>query len=147
MDMSHKKDNHFLGGYGERLALAYVKNQGMRVVAVNYTFHEHRSSSKGTPVHRCNSGQMKNSGSIFGELDIVAIDGACLVFIELKWRGSNRFGSSLEAVTPTKQRKLRRLGEAYIALEKPSQKQFRFDVIGISGTAPYMKLQHVRNAF
>jgi len=41
-----------------------------------------------------------------GEIDIIALDGATLVFIEVRHRRSARYGSAVESVTPTKQQRL-----------------------------------------
>lgn len=77
----------------------------------------------------------------------MARDRDFLVFIEVKWRSNNRFGRPVEAVTLSKQKRLRRLGEAYIAIEKPQFSKVRFDVIGLTGFAPYLQIEHIRNAF
>lgn len=66
-----------------------------------------------------------------GELDIVAREGATLVFVEVKTRQSSGFMDPSAAVDWKKQRKLRRLAEAYITFEKPDFETCRFDVVSV----------------
>ena len=138
--MRTKQDNAFLGNYGERVALQYLHSVGMHIIETNYTLHRQPKSSK-----RKYSPDSK--GTILGEIDIVAQEGDTLVFVEVKWRSNDRFGRPVEAVTQAKQRRLRLLGEAYIIAEKPHFNKARFDVIGIVGFHPYLKVEHIRNAF
>ncbi len=138
--MHTKQDNTFLGNYGERAALQYLRSKGMHIVETNYTVRR-QSKAKGRK-YPANS-----KGSILGEIDIVAKEGDMLVFVEVKWRSNDRFGRPAEAVTLAKQRRLRLLGDAYIAIEKPLFSKARFDVVGIIGFAPYLKIEHIRNAF
>lgn len=73
-----------LGDYGERLAVRYLSDHGMTVVDRNW---------------RC----------VRGELDIVALDGGCLAFVEVKTRSTEAFGAPFEAVTRLKLARLRLL--------------------------------------
>jgi putative endonuclease len=73
-----------VGQRGEAVAAAYLRGQGMRVVARNW---------------RCRH----------GELDLVVLDGADLVAVEVKTRTGLGFGHPAEAVTRAKQARLRRL--------------------------------------
>ncbi len=138
--MHVKKDNTFLGNYGERAALQYLLSVGMHIIGTNYTIHRQPKNLKRK--YTANS-----KGTIWGEIDIIAQDGDTLVFVEVKWRSNDRFGRPVEAVTYAKQRRLRLLGEAYITAEKPHFREARFDVIGIIGFHPYLKIEHIRNAF
>ena len=71
-----------LGFHGERIAAAYLSSSGLRLLDRNW---------------RCRE----------GELDIVARDGDALVFCEVKTRRGVGYGHPVEAVTHTKQRRLR----------------------------------------
>ena len=62
-----------------------------------------------------------------GELDIVAQNEWYLVFVEVKLRRDGRYGAACEAVTPSKQRKLRLAAQFYL-LGHPTGLQPRFDV-------------------
>ena len=61
--------------------------------------------------------------------------GDVVVFCEVKTRGSTRFGSPLEAVTPGKQRRLRRLATRWLHDQRPAGSHFvrvRFDVAAVT---------------
>jgi putative endonuclease len=88
-----------------------------------------------------------------GELDIVALDGGRLVFVEVK---AGREGAALgperpaHAVGPRKQRKLRRLAREWIAERRgPSGVVgYRFDVVGVRfGPDGVADVDHIREAF
>jgi putative endonuclease len=65
-----------------------------------------------------------------GELDLVARRGRELVFVEVKTRRTDRFGTPAEAVTPAKQRRLRALAGRYVAATG-ARGAVRFDVVSI----------------
>jgi putative endonuclease len=73
-----------LGDYGERLACRYLLAQGLTILDRNW---------------RC----------VRGEIDVVAVDGRELVVCEVKTRTTEAYGAPFEAVTWSKQRRLRRL--------------------------------------
>jgi putative endonuclease len=88
-----------------------------------------------------------------GELDIVALDGSTLVFVEVK---AGRAGATVgperpaHAVGRRKQLKLRRLAREWIAERRgPSGVSgYRFDVVGVSfGLDGLADVDHIRNAF
>ena len=67
-----------------------------------------------------------------GEIDLVALDGDCLVVCEVKTRRSTGFGEPVEAVTWRKAARLRRLAAAWLAgHDVRSRWQVRVDVVGI----------------
>jgi putative endonuclease len=104
-----RRANRQLGDYGERLACRYLTEIGFTVVERNW---------------RCAR----------GEIDIIAVDGRCLVICEVKTRRSEAFGAPFEAVTPTKARRLRRLAGLWLAQAKDEARQgddLRIDVISI----------------
>lgn len=117
-----------LGAYGEQLAANHLKQNGYQIIARNVTLPLGRTP-EGTP--------------ITGELDIVALDGQTLVFVEVKTRSSDELALPEAAVTPAKQRKLARTARRYRRLIGPVDLPYRFDVVSIvaSGqTAPKIKL-------
>lgn len=67
-----------------------------------------------------------------GELDLVLARGREVVFCEVKARRPSVLGSGYEAVTATKQRKLRALAQAFCASEHPGGESYRFDVASVS---------------
>lgn len=111
-----------IGSSGEAIAARFLRRQGYRILATNW---------------RCR----------LGEIDIVARDGDTLVFCEVKLRRTKRFGSPFEAVTVTKQQKLRRLGEYYLAFVYRWPVAARFDVISITATGGDHRIEHLKGAF
>jgi putative endonuclease len=98
-----------VGAYGERLAARYLAESGMQILDRNW---------------RCDQ----------GEIDIVAMDVACLVIVEVKTRRSLVFGSPVEAVTAVKAARLRRLAGRWLADHRPmvdSTVDIRIDVVGV----------------
>jgi putative endonuclease len=73
----------------------------------------------------------RNFHSRFGEIDIVAIDGDVLVFVEVKARWSQKFGLPEEAVTPQKLYKIRKTAEYYALLHSKTNQKMRIDVIAL----------------
>ena len=85
-----------------------------------------------------------------GELDIVAENKTFLAFVEVKLRKNDRFGSACEAVTTSKQRKLRAAAQYYL-MSHPTRLQPRFDVAevyapqGVRTETP--TIYYIENAF
>ncbi len=103
---THPNPRQRLGAHGERRAARHYEAQGFEVVAQNW---------------RCSD----------GELDLVLRGPGVLVFAEVKTRSSDRFGSPAEAVTPTKQRRIRRLAQRFCAETGERAPELRFDVVSI----------------
>ncbi len=109
-----------LGQYGEDLAAWYLAESGMAILNRNW---------------RCPA----------GELDIVARDGDVLVVCEVKTRSGPGFGKPLEAVTPAKAARLRRLAALWLDERDLYVSEIRFDVIGVSGAlSGPASVEHVR---
>jgi putative endonuclease len=77
------------------------------------------------------------------EIDIIARDGAVLVFVEVKSRSYSDFGSPWQAVNSRKQDKIRKAALDYIIRSKLADCPARFDVISIVGET----VEHIRDAF
>ena len=68
-----------------------------------------------------------------GEIDLIMQDNDTLVFVEVRYRRSNRFGSAAETVDRRKQRKLVRTAQLFLKIHHLSQSTpCRFDIVGIS---------------
>lgn len=78
-----------------------------------------------------------------GELDLVMRDGDTLVFVEVRFRASARFGGAAASVDPRKQARLT-AAAAYYLQRHPINLPCRFDVIAIDGTGA---IQWIRHAF
>lgn len=88
----------------------------------------------------------RNWRTKFGELDLVAMDGSTLVFVEVKCRRQDRLYDPAVAVDHRKQDRLRRLARAYLALERPEFADCRFDVVSVVACTP-LRLRHLIDAF
>jgi putative endonuclease len=109
-----------VGDYGERLAQRYLEAQGMTLLGRGW---------------RCRD----------GEIDIVALDGDCLVVCEVKTRRSLAAGTPLDAVTRPKLARLRRLAAAWLSEEGGSYRDVRIDVVGVVVPARgRASLEHLR---
>jgi putative endonuclease len=77
----------------------------------------------------------RNFHSRLGEIDLIMQDRETLVFVEVRYKRSNRFGLPAETVSLRKQRKLRLCAEYYLLRHDPAGRlPVRFDVIGITPT-------------
>ena len=70
-----------------------------------------------------------------GELDIIARDGAVLVFVEVRARSSGNFGHPFESITWQKRHRLSRMAAAYMCQKRVPDIACRFDVVGVTGAA------------
>lgn len=83
-----------------------------------------------------------------GEIDLVARDGAELVFVEVKTRSSIAFGHPLEAITPSKLARLRRLAFAWCDAHPGDHRSIRIDAIGIIVPAVgEVEVEHLERVF
>jgi putative endonuclease len=96
----------------------------------------------------------RNARTRFGELDIVALDGDALVFVEVKaGRAGARFGPErpVLAVDRRKQLRLRRLATAWMAERRdaPRYAQIRFDAVGVTfdRAGHPVDVEHIEGAF
>jgi putative endonuclease len=97
-----------LGAHGEDRAAAWYRAHGYEVVARNW---------------RCRD----------GELDLILRQGSTLVFCEVKTRRTDAFGAPAEAVTRTKQQRIRRLAARWLDEHDVRAGALRFDVVAILG--------------
>jgi len=98
-----------LGKWGESQAVEYLESHGLRIICRNY---------------RCPR----------GEIDIIAQDGDCLVFCEVKTRSSHKYGLPQEAVAWTKQQKISKVASWYLG-DQEITVDIRFDVLAITKSA------------
>ncbi len=82
-----------------------------------------------------------------GEIDIVARDGEAIVFVEVKERSGTSHGTAVEAVTPTKRRRIVRAARIYAAIAGLTEGLLRFDVVAIDWQAHGPQLRYERDAF
>ncbi len=105
-----------LGDRGEALAAGYLTKQGCRIVVTNFK----------VPVGRNSKGV-----SVTGEIDIIAIDGERLCFVEVKARRSDEFTPVITAVDLKKQRQITRTAKIYRKIFAIRDVEYRYDVVTI----------------
>ena len=81
-----------------------------------------------------------------GEIDVVALDGETLCFIEIKARSGDLCGDAAYAVTSSKQRQLVRLASLYLS-NRPHDGPTRFDVLAMDGEKEGWRYTLFRDAF
>jgi putative endonuclease len=67
----------------------------------------------------------------YGELDVVAQHEGVLVFVEVRARGSGRFGHPADSVTTQKQQRVASMAESYMGREGQQHRVCRFDVVSV----------------
>jgi len=82
-----------------------------------------------------------------GEIDLVALDGATVVFVEVRSRRGVTFGTPLESVDARKQARVARVARQFVAAHGWGERDTRFDVIGVRFDAEPPAVEHVRGAF
>lgn len=82
-----------------------------------------------------------------GEIDLVARDGATIVFVEVKQRRGGAHGFGYEAVTPQKQHRIGRAARDWAARNGGGERSYRFDVISIDSSVDPPQVRHDRGAF
>ncbi len=83
-----------------------------------------------------------------GELDVVAIDGAALAIVEVRYRASDRFGGGAASITLDKRRRIIRAARALLATQPLlARLPARFDVVEVSGPADNLHCNLIRAAF
>ncbi len=111
-----------LGRRGEDLAARHLSGKGYEIVARNW---------------RCET----------GELDLVACDGSCLAFVEVRTRRGQAMGAPEESITAPKQARLIELAEAYVQAHD-WQGHWRIDVVAVEmdRRGRLLRVEHYENA-
>ena len=109
------------GRQGEDIAAAYLLEKGCRIVARNWV---------------CST----------GELDIIAQNGDNLIFVEVRTRRGDRFGTAAESITPAKQARLIELAQTYLQDIPRPHPPWRIDVIAVQLGQGLPQINHIENA-
>ncbi len=114
-----------LGHRGEKAAARHLKRLGYRIVARRDRLWR------------------------LDEVDLVAVDGRTVVFVEVKTRRDQEHGHPAEAVGPDKQRRLSRLATAFLKRHGLLDRPARFDVVAVTWPdhARRPLIEHIPNAF
>lgn len=112
-----------LGRKGEDLAASALDRKGLRILARNYR-------------------------RPFGEIDIIARDGNCVAFVEVKTRRAEGAYAPAEAVTRKKQGQIARVAQEYLAANRLQDAPSRFDVVTVVIEADGRhRIEHIADAF
>ncbi len=107
------------GRHSEHRALRFLERHGLRHVASNYR-------------------------SRHGEIDLIMRDGDTLVFVEVRYRRSRRYGGAAASVDNRKIHRLVRTGQAYLQQHDLLHAPCRFDVVAFEGDE---QIEWIQNAF
>ena len=107
---------------GEKLARGYLVRQGLQFIEANFRLR-------------------------VGEIDLIMHDDDTLVFVEVKYRSSDRYGTSVEQVTARKIGKIKLVAQVYLQRYPALVPYVRFDVVGISPSATGYRFNWVKGAF
>jgi putative endonuclease len=110
-----KPSKRSIGNKAEDKAVLFLENKGFKILQRNFY-------------------------SRYGEIDIIAEDPGAIVFIEVKYRVNNSFGSPLESISAKKIRSICKTARYYLKSEEINA---RFDVISITKDST----EHLPNAF
>ena len=106
-----RRDTRALGHDAEKFALQYLCDKGLQLLTQNF---------------RCR----------LGEIDLVMLDGDCVVFVEVRYRSAGSFARAALTVDSVKQRRLARAADLFMSGSTAhSRRVARFDVIGIDEEA------------
>jgi len=120
MDDRERKE---AGRAGEDAALRYLERRGLTLIVRNY---------------RCNG----------GEIDLVMLDGATLVLVEVRYRASDRFGGAAASITWRKQQRIARAARHLLRVRPQlCAHPARFDVVAIAGNGGVTQVNWITNAF
>ena len=112
-----------IGAIGEKLAADYLKKRGYKIIQRNF---------------RCRE----------GEIDIIAQKGEYLVFVEVRTKRNNAFGTPEESVNLSKREKLISLANAYLQAYDKLPDFWRIDVVAVElgPNNRVLRLEHIENA-
>ncbi len=109
------------GAQAEQAACAHLSARGLKLHTRNY---------------RCRS----------GEIDLIMRDGDTLVFVEVRYRSSTRFGGAAASVDMTKQQKLIRAAQTFLGEQGLTNAPCRFDVVTVHPHDGGMRVEWITNA-
>ncbi len=117
-----KRSGPEIGAEIEELVFGFLQMEGLKLVCRNY---------------RCRG----------GEIDLIMLDGEVLVFIEVRYRKSSKFGSAAESVTATKQRRIALAAANYLQRNRgQAAMPCRFDVVAVT-LAESREIDWIKDAF
>ena len=94
-----------IGQRGEAIARTYLEQKGYKILAANWRYRR-------------------------AEVDLIAMEGPILVFIEVKTRSNDAYGEPEQGITARKEQMLTSAAHAYIE-QTEHEDEIRFDIISI----------------
>jgi len=110
------------GQQAEQLACDYLLKQNLELITKNY--HCRR-----------------------GEIDLIMTDKNTLVFVEVRYRKSDKYGSALESVNVKKQQKIITTAQYYLSQQSDSFSEYRFDVVALNPSSTRIDITWIKDAF
>ncbi len=111
-----------LGRRGEQIAARYLRRRGWRVIGRNFA-------------------------AAGAEIDLIALDRATLVFVEVKTRIDGEVWPPAAAVNARKRERIRRAAGAYVRGRRADNREIRFDVVAISGVGRVRRIELLKDSF
>lgn len=109
-----------IGRDGEELAVAFLTKKSYQILSQNYH-------------------------SRFGEIDIIAKENDCIVFVEVKTRNNKSYGTPLEAINKFKLQKIIKTSQFFLNQFKYGDVPYRYDAIEIMFEFGEAKIDHIEN--
>lgn len=116
------RTNRKKGKWGEIQALHFLKKKGFHILEQNFRAER-------------------------GEIDLIALDGETLVFVEVKFSSQRRYGPPELRVDKRKQRQLAKIAQAYLETHPVQFQECRFDVVAIESSQNQTRISHFQDAF
>ena len=117
--MIKKRMTKEIGDQAEQRGKKYLLQQGLTFITENFT-------------------------TKLGEIDLIMRDKYNIIFVEVKYRSTNRFGEAAEFVTPSKQKKIIFAAQEFMQKKNwMNRYAMRFDVLGINSS----HINWIQNAF
>ncbi|MFL6622633.1 MAG: YraN family protein [Sulfurifustaceae bacterium] len=114
---------HASGAAAERRAAEYLERAGLKLIERNYR-------------------------TAFGEIDLIMQDRSMVVFVEVRYRVRDDYGSAAESVDRRKQARLRATAEHFLQHDqRASNRPCRFDIVAIAPSADGDRIEWLRDAF
>ena len=111
-----------MGRRAERATARFLGRRGLHLVARNY----------------------RTRG---GEIDLVMMDGAEMVFVEVRFRSNIAYGDGAATVDHNKQHRLVRAAESFLLHRDSHNGPCRFDVVSVTRSGYRLRFEWIRNAF
>jgi putative endonuclease len=110
------------GDRGEEEAVQYLERKGFQILERKWRYGQ-------------------------GEIDIIARDGAVLVFVEVKTKKAEGFGEPEDWISRRKQNQIGRLAAGYLQVRSIENEECRFDVVTVDLTTGRPSVNHIEDAF